>query len=144
MKGFPNQVADLGKLSLAMRCIVRLVDNGEPARDDGVLGEELVRAEVAGTGHVKIPVEEYIRQQIRKPISGQSFRTTARGLRELFRLLRFIDDSTGLVVVTELGRQAADFAGQPLDGPQIMFWRRAIQNVSHEGGDGRESHPYQA
>src|SRR5260221_8238063 len=143
MKGFPNQVADLGKLSLAMRCIVRLVDNGEPARDDGVLGEELVRAEVAGTGHVKIPVEEYIRQQIRKPISGQSFRTTARGLRELFRLLRFIDDSTGLVVVTELGRQAADFAGQPLDGPQIMFWRRAIQNVSHEGGDGRESHPYQ-
>jgi len=85
MKGFPNQVADLGKLATAMQCIVRLVDAGKQAKDDGVFGKELVRAGVAGAGHSPQPVEEYIRSQLRKKPSDQSFRTTARGLRELFR-----------------------------------------------------------
>ena len=51
VKGFPNQVADLRKLATAMQCIVRLVDTDGQARDDGILGQELVRASVAGTGH---------------------------------------------------------------------------------------------
>ena len=58
MKGFPNQVADLGKLATAMQCIVRLVDAGKQAKDDGVFGKELVRAGVAGAGHSPQPVEE--------------------------------------------------------------------------------------
>src|SRR5205823_3603586 len=39
MKGFPNQIADLGKLAQGMRCILRLLDEGENPKDDGVLGE---------------------------------------------------------------------------------------------------------
>jgi hypothetical protein len=143
MKGFPNQVADLQKLAVAMDCVVRLVDAGEPARDDGVLGEEFVRAGVAGTGHTKLPIDEYIRQQVMKRPADQSFRTTARGLRELFELLGFITDVEGVVAVTDLGRSAAFYARRPLDREQIIFWRRAISNMIHDGGDNEESHPYQ-
>ncbi len=143
MKGFPNQVAYLGKLDKALQCIVRLVDRGEQAKDDGVLGEALVRSGVAGTGHRPMPVEDYIRQQLENPPDRQSFRTTARGLRELFRILGFLKDSGDRVQVTELGRQAAAFADSPMNEAQISFWRRAIRNMSHDGGDGEESHPYQ-
>lgn len=143
MKGFPNQVAELPKLATAMQCIVRLTDGGQQAKDDGVFGECLVRAGVAGTGHKPIPVARYLRIQRTKTKSGQSFRTTARGLRELFRLLGFIDDTREVMEVKELGRRAAAFADVPIDDEQIRFWRTAIRNMPHDGGDGEESHPYQ-
>jgi hypothetical protein len=126
-----------------MACIVRLVDAGRQAKDDGILGEEFVRAGVAGTGHRPQPIEDYIRSQRRKTPDRQSFRTTARGLRELFRILGFIDDSGNFVEVTELGRRAASYSGIPLERVQISFWRHAIRNMSHDGGDGEVSHPYQ-
>ncbi len=143
MKGFPNQVADLEKIATAMHVLVQLVDNDADARDDGVFGPELVRAGVAGTGHTPRPIEAYIREQLRKEPSNQSFRTTARGLRELFRLLGFIDDSGGRVQVSNTGRQAAAFAGSPMDARQIDFWRRVIRNMTHQGTDREASHPYQ-
>ena len=102
MKGFPNQVADLGKLAKAMQYIVQLIDAGQQVKDDEIFGQALVRAGVAGTGHSHRPINEYIREQRAKPISGQSFRTTARGLRELFRILGFINDSGDVVEVTDL------------------------------------------
>ena len=142
MKGFPNQVAELSKLATGMQCLTRLVDGGSNAKDDRVFGEALVRAGVAGTGHTPTPVEAYIRQQLTKAPSRQSFRTTARGLRELYRLMRFIDDAGPEVHVTELGRRAAAFAGSPMDTEQIAFWRRVIRNITHSDINGT-SHPYQ-
>lgn len=143
MKGFPNQVADLPKLSTAMQCIVMLTQRAEQAKDDGVLGEALVRAAVAGTGHTPMPVEQYLRIQRTKSKSNQSFRTTARGLRELFRLFGFIDDSGPNVEVTHAGVQAAAFAGKPISAEQLAFWRRVVGGMTHAGGDASESHPYQ-
>lgn len=142
MKGFPNQVAELTKIAVAIGRLADLVDAHEDVKDDGVFGESLVRAGVAGTGHTPMPVEAYLREQRKKPKSGQSFRTTARGLRELFRRMNLIDDSGDEVVVTELGRQAANYAGKPFDAAQIAFWRRVVRNIEHDG-DGRVSHPYQ-
>lgn len=141
MKGFPNQVADLGKLAAGMQTLVHLVDAGENARDDGIFGEALVRAGVAGTGHTPMPVEDYLRQQRTKTPSNQSFRTTARGLRELYRYLGFIDDSGLQVEVTDLGRLAASYADKPMDAEQLYFWRRAILSITVEAG-GEISHPY--
>jgi hypothetical protein len=144
MKGFPNQVADLGKIATGIQTLVRLVDAGDNAKDDGVFGEDLVRVGVAGTGHTPMGVEQYLRLQRTKKPSNQSFRTTARGLRELYRLLGFIDDSGGHVVVTPLGRQAAAFAGAPMDSTQVSFWRNVIQNMTHTGPNATHtSHPYQ-
>jgi hypothetical protein len=142
VKGFPNQVAELPKIATGIQCLVEIEAEGANGKDDGVFGEALVRAGVAGTGHTPRPVEEYLREQRRKPVSGQSFRTTARGLRELYRLMGLIDDSGRAVRVTRLGERAAAFAGEPWDDAQISFWRRVISNIEHADGNGT-SHPYQ-
>jgi hypothetical protein len=145
VKGFPNQVANLSKLATGMADVVRLVDQGDNARNDGVLGEAFVRSGVAGRGHgrVQIPIAEYLRQQRAKRPSNQSMRTTARGLRELFQLLGLIVDDGAQVEPTDLGRQAAALAGLPMNTEQIDYWRRVIGNINHDGGDGQSSHPYQ-
>jgi hypothetical protein len=142
LKGFPNQIAELPKVATGVRCLLEIEHAGENGKDDGVFGEALVRAGVAGTGHRPRPVESYLREQRTKTASNQSFRTTARGLRELYRLMGLIDDSGATLVVTPLGRAAANFAGQPMDQAQINFWRRVIRGIEHIDGNGA-SHPYQ-
>ena len=142
MKGFPNQIAELPKLANGMGCLTRLADDGANGKDDGVFGQALVRAGVAGTGHTPRPVEDYIREQLTKERGNQSFRTTARGLRELYRLMGFIDDSGPDLHVTRLGRRAATFAGSPMDAAQVSFWRRVIRDMTHTDDNGT-SHPYQ-
>jgi hypothetical protein len=142
MKGFPNQVTDIGKLTTGIQTLVELADAQAHARDDGVFGEALVWAGVAGAGRRPMPPAEYIRQQRDKPPDSQSFRTTARGLRQLYRLLGFIDDTAPSVTVTPLGRQAAAYAGSPVNAEQLDFWRAALLNMTLEG-DGETSHPYQ-
>ena len=132
MKGFPNQVADLGKIAAGMQTLVRLVDGGKNAKDDGVFGQALVRAGVAGTGHRPMPVEDYIRQQRTKSPSNQSFRATARGLRELYRYLGFIDDSGLLVEVTDLGRLAAGYAD--IDAVIGLVLRHVLRERGRRGG----------
>ena len=142
MKGFPNQVAELAKVTTGMKCLLDLVEAGENARDDGVFGPELVRVGVAGRGHRPTPIEDYIRHQLTKKPSGQSFRTTARGLRELYRLLGFIDDAGGAVHVNDLGREAAAFADSETNDEQVRFWRRVLRDMTYTDGRG-VSHPYQ-
>src|SRR5262245_15853702 len=115
MKGFPNQIADLAKLANGLRCIEVLLDNGKNPKDDGVLGKALVGQGVLGTGHKPIAIDKYILEQLKKGPSNQSFRTSARGLRELYRYLGLIDDSGSTLAVTPEGRQAAAFAQQPMD-----------------------------
>lgn len=144
MKGFPNQVADLGKLSKGVRCIQDLLERHLNPRDDGVLGEALVRAGVLGTGHSPLPTDQYLAQQKRKRRDRQSFRTSARGLRELYRLLGLIEDtSSGTLRLTSDGIVAATFVGSPASMSELDFWRRVIRNFAHDGGDGTTSHPYQ-
>jgi hypothetical protein len=142
VKGFPNQVAELPKIAFGIRCLVDIEAAGRNGKDDGVFGGALVRAGVAGTGHTPTAIEEYLEAQLRKPISGQSFRTTARGLRELYRLMGLIDDSGAVVVTTALGKAAAAYAGQPWNKVQIDFWRRVISSIEHSDDRGT-SHPYQ-
>jgi len=144
MKGFPNQVADLAKLAKGIQTLASLFDAGRNARDDGVYGEALVRAGVAGTGHSPRPIEEYIHEQRTKPFDRQSFRTTARGLRQFYRIVGFIEDSRNLITIAALGRQASMFAGVGMDATQVAFWRRAIRNMCHDDdGKAESSHPYQ-
>jgi len=142
VKGFPNQVADLSKIAVGLQCLTQLVDHGANAKDDGVFGPALVRAGVAGTGHVPMPIDDYIRDQLTKRADRQSFRATARGLRELYRRMGLIDDSGPDVEVTPLGRRAAAYAAVAMGAEQIGFWRRVIRNMTHDGGNG-VSHPYQ-
>jgi len=143
MKGFPNQVSDLETLACALRVVIDLTSEGKNARNDGVFGEALIRRGVLGTGHKPIPVDEYLAQQEFKRASYQSFRTRARGLRELFRVLGLVDDFGGDLVITRAGEQIAAFAGRALTQDALRLWRAVIVNMSHDGGDGQSSHPYQ-
>jgi len=143
VKGFPNQVAELPKIADGIKCLVDIVDAGRNGRDDGVFGEGLVRARVAGTGHKPKPIDQYLAEQRLKSASNQSFRTTARGLRELYRIMNLIDDSAGPVVVTPLGRTAASFSGKKWDEKQTDFWRGVIRDIEHSDEHGNTSHPYQ-
>jgi hypothetical protein len=144
MKGFPNQVAELPTLTRALQVLSDLLGEGNNPRDDGVYGEALIRRGVLGTGHTPIPVEEYLAQQktIRK-FSNQSYRTRARGLRELFRVLGLIQDLFGTVALTQAGRQVAALGDDTLTPFGVRLWRAVIVGMTHDGGDGEFSHPYQ-
>jgi hypothetical protein len=144
VKGFPNQVTDLQKLAKAMETLVELVDAGKDAKSYTEYGIALVRAGVLNTGHgrAKKPVDQYIAEQLSKKPNRQSIQTTPRGLRELFRWMRLIDDSGATMVVTELGRRAGSFAEKPWDQTQIEFWRGVVRDIEHTDDHGT-SHPYQ-
>jgi hypothetical protein len=142
MKGFPNQVANIRKLTNGIYTLVKLVDDLAQARDDGIFGRALVRAGVAGTGRPPLLPDEYIRQQLDNSPSNQSFRTTARGLRQMYRLLGFIEDTGHHVEITPLGRRAAAYANSPISDEQVDFWRAVMRRMTLEEG-GETSHPYQ-
>lgn len=144
MKGFPNQVSDLATLGAALKVLADLNEEGQNPKDDGVLGEALIRRGVLGTGHNRIPLDRYLAQQkARTRKSDQSFRTRARGLREFFRILGLIDDTGADASVTPAGRQIAALAGTGFTREGIRLWRRVILKMTHDGGDGERSHPYQ-
>jgi len=143
MKGFPNQVSDLATLASALKVMVDLGADGKNPKNDGVFGEALIRRGVLGTGHKPMSVDKYLAEQKVKRTSYQSFRTRARGLRELFRVLELIDDSDDELVVTRAGEQIATLAGVKLTPDALRLWRTVIVGMSHDGGDGQSSHPYQ-
>jgi hypothetical protein len=144
MKGFPNQVAMLPKLSAALRVTQDLLHSGKDVRRDDVYGEALVRAGVAGTGHSAIPVEEYLAAQKKKSPSYRSYQTTARGLRELFRILGLTHDDRERVRLTGRGQEiATTFADDGFTPELLEKWRRVIRAMTHHGGYGGVSHPYQ-
>jgi len=142
MKGFPNQVSDLETLASALKVMIDLLAGGKSPKNDGVFGEAMIRLGVLGTGHKPVPVDEYLAEQKLKRPSDQSFRTRARGLRELFRVLKLIDDSGDELVVTRAGEMIAAFAGKKLTPDTLRLWRTVIVSMSHDGGDGQSSHPY--
>ena len=144
MKGFPNQVADLKTLENALQVIFDLSTQGQDPGDDGVYGEALIRRKVLRTSHTPIPIDEYLEQQkAKKRPSDQSYRTRARGLREIFRILGLIDDAGMGVTITLIGHQIMTSAGKELTDDATRLWRSVIINIMHDGGDGEFSHPYQ-
>ena len=143
MKGFPNQVSYLGTLASALKVLIDVHEAGKNPKDDGVFGEALIRQRVLNTGHKPVPVDKYLAEQKLKCKSDQSFRTSARGLRELFRVLNLIEDSGDEPVVTRAGEQIAALAGKKLTPDTKRLWQKVIVSMSHDGGDGQSSHPYQ-
>lgn len=144
MKGFPNQVSQLNTLTEALRVLMDVKQKGINPKDDGFYGEALIVRGVLGTGHKPIPVKRYLAQQkAKKRKSDQSYRTRARGLRELFRVLGLIVVGETEITVTPAGKRIASFAGTELSSEAMTVWRARIVNMTHDGGDNEVSHPYQ-
>lgn len=143
MKGFPNQLNNLTKLSKALVVANDLAQEGKSFRDDGVYGEALIHAGVVGTGHSPKPVLEYLAEQNLKAHSEQPFRTTARGLRELFRTLGLMESDGEQCWLTASGKELAlQCSGDPIQTP-LPYWSSVIRKMSHYGNYGKISHPYQ-
>lgn len=139
LKGFPNQINDLVKLSRALGVATQLTP--EEIRDDGTYGEALVRAEVLA-GRTPRPVEEYLTEQRARPHSQQSHRTSARGLRELFRLMALMEEDEQRAWLTPLGQQLARADMTPLSDAERAQWRVAISRIRLGSHDRGISHPY--
>jgi hypothetical protein len=143
MKGFPNQISDLEKLTRALHVAAELLKNGKNVRSDEVFGEALVRSGVAGTGHKAMPIDDYLTEQKKKPASNRSFQTTARLLRELFRVLDLVRDNGNQLYLTPAGEQILAQNEHGMTPKPLPAWRTVIHSMSHHGGYGGVSHPYQ-
>jgi hypothetical protein len=142
MKGFPNAVADVEKLGLGLRCVSDLLAKGKNPKDDGVLGEALVRAKITGPRDKRVTVQEYIRTQRLKTHDRQSMRATARLLREFYRLLGFIQEKGNKIILSKDGQQIAAFKGRFLSTAEKAIWTTALVGMEHYGGEVKSSHPY--
>ncbi len=145
LKGFPNQIANLVKLARALGVAQEAAVRGENIRDDGVLGEALVRAQVLGTGHTPRPIDEYLDEQRQRQPSLQSHRTSARGLRELFRLMRCMEEDSvaNAAWLTPLGETLARNSLDELSEAERAQWRVAIASIRLGSPVDGVSHPYQ-
>lgn len=143
MKGFPNQVAKIDKVAVAVRDIAALAAADKESYDDDILGEAFVRSGVAGRGRPPKAVATYLAEQRLKPKSSQSHRTTARGMRELLAAMGLIDISKldKTVTLTRLGQAAAARPPAPLNGTELLFWRQVVRRIERTDGQGT-SHPY--
>lgn len=139
MKGFPNQISDLLKLTKALGIASDVVAKGEDLHSNAVYGEALVRGGVVGPRDKSVSIDEYLKQQNLKPPSGRSHETNARGLREFFRLAGLLaDDDRSL---TPEGEKIASQVGTTLTDSVLQDWREAARRIALEGDNG-VSHPY--
>lgn len=144
LKGFPNQLNNLTKLSRALAVIARLEDTGGNARDDAIMGMALVRDGILGTGHTPQPIEEYLAKYQSQPSSKRPYQTTARGLREFFRYSGCLveDAEANEAWLTPLGRQLATHTHGPLTVAEKAAWRVTIGSIRIGDPNRGYSHPY--
>jgi len=144
LKGFPNQLNNLAKLSRALAVIARLEDAGANVRDDAVLGEALVRDGVLGPRDNTESVEAYLIRYLAQPASNRPYQTSARGLREMFRYAGCLaeDPDANEAWLTPLGRQLATHTNDPPTPPEKAAWRVAVASIRIGDPGRRYSHPY--
>ena len=140
MKGFPNQIADINKLTTALDVLHAQIEQGE-STDDGSFGRALLLQGVIKPGRSGNDIDAYLERMNSLPPSNQGHRTTARGIKEMF--IR-----AGLVIVTGDGFQLSE-PGETLlrlrsdndtDGVR-QHWGKVMWNATARDEEG-ESHPY--
>ncbi len=137
MKGFPNQIADMHKLTLALVVIADRLAQSLPI-DDGALGEALLWARVIRPQNETQPVDDYLRSMQRRRLSNQSHRTAARGLKEFFRLAGVI----AINGITETGEKIVSASSANSSELLKDCWRDALRQIRIQNEQGA-SHPYQ-
>ena len=116
---FPNQANKLLTLKRALKEAAALT----PAqiRDDGDYGYRLLREGVIRSGKSEAELRAL-------PPGDQSPRTTARALRELFRLCGFMEEGGGGITLTEEGQRLASFE-DPVGEGEKAIWLRALADL---------------
>ena len=141
MKGFPNQIADISKLTAAYALFTERIDAGEPIDDDS-FGEVLLRNEIIKFRGQE-SIDDYLKRMREKSPSNQSHRSAARGLKEFFRLAQLIQVHEDVIVTTGVGTPLLEAYYQGDDGQSRDAWRLIARGIQAYGPNGEVSHPYQ-
>ena len=141
MKGFPNQIADISKLTIALYVLAERIDEGL-AVDDDAYGESLLRQEVILPGRSGETIDKYLaRMRINTP-SNQSHRTTGRQLKEFLRITGLIRDEGEYLELTQTGELLLNYWNTDDVEGWRGNWRSIANNIALIGGSGAISHPY--
>ena len=142
MKGFPNQVSNVGKLTSALGALSDIIDAGGDHGDDA-FGEQLLRRGVINPGSGSSGIDDYLMVSRQKPLSNQSHRTSARGLREFLHLAHLVEMQDGILGVTLSGNRLLEVYADNDLGLLNHQWKSIARNISVPDSEGIVSHPYQ-
>jgi hypothetical protein len=142
MKGFPNQLSDIAKLTRALQVVAGRIARDE-SLDDDPLGEALLRADVLGTGRGRNApsIDAYLATMRTKRESDQSHRTSARGIKEFFRRAGALRSIGAGHEVTDTAQGILATSGDPASEAFRLAWRLAMAQVEAVS-QGWVSHPY--
>ncbi len=142
MKGFPNQIADITKLTIAYGILARRLEVGQSVDDDSY-GEALLREGVISPRDKSETVEAYLVRMRVKALSTQSHRTTARGLKEFFRRAMLVLPGKEPDGIVESGETLLK-AWEKGDEVEVKdHWRSIARGIEAVDNAGCISHPYQ-
>ncbi len=141
MKGFPNQIADISKLTIALFVLAERIDSGLPVDDDSY-GEALLRQEVIRPGRGGETIDQYLGRMRHNAPSNQSHRTTARQLKEFFRIANLVRDEGEYLELVEAGESLLNHWASHDEAIWRDQWRMVANNIALMDEHETISHPY--
>lgn len=141
MKGFPNQISDISKLTVALYALQEKLEAGDSIDDDSY-GEALLRHGVTNPGRRGEDVDEYLTRMRTKNPSNQSHRTIARMLKEFFRLSDLVTSSGDAIDLTDTGESLLEAWSVGDELVLLDNWRTIARGTTAWDEAGTISHPY--
>ncbi len=142
VKGFPNQVTNITKLTMALKVLPDIIDANGP-HDDDSFGESLLRHGVINPGRGYTDIDAYLQASRLKSASNQSHRTSARALKEFMAKCSAIHTQAGVLRLTDSGFRLLDAFGTNDNQRLYAEWKSTVRNIWAADGEGNISHPYQ-
>ncbi len=144
MKNFPHQVNRIDGFTRGLAVFSTLAENNADLRDDGVVGDALVRAGAYRfRGHTDAGnVEELLLAEHAKPSGNQGTKVAARELRRTFEGLDLLSPLAGVLRPTSDALRLLELAADPAAPEAHAIWRRAFHDLAITDLDGT-SHPYE-
>ena len=142
VKGFPNQISNIAKLTNALVVLSNIICGGGN-HDDDAFGEQLLRNGVILPGSAGGNIDNYLAASRQKPLSYQSHRTSARGLREFLHLAHLVETRDEVLGTTPAGHRLLEVHSNNDVSPLNAEWSRITRDISVSDSEGRVSHPYQ-
>ena len=140
MKGFPNQIAKIEKLTVALSILSELLTTGGSS-DDKSFGESLLWGGVIRAGRSGGDIATYIDHMNTLSPSNQSHRTTARGVKEFFVRVGVVCRTVDSFYLTDSGHRILESWESGNHIAPNQDWKRAMRNATSVDDDG-VSHPY--
>ena len=140
MKGFPNQISNIQKLSDGLRVLKDLTDAGQVA-DDSSFGEALLWEGIISPGRSGGDVRSYLSGMSLRAPSNQSHRTSARGVKEFFVRAGLAERTGDALIVSDLGNSLVESLLQSDRDSFVQNWKVAMMNAVAVDGRGT-SRPY--